>query len=245
MDVSRSRATKNDQIRALHEELGPAPQPFQLAERQVADALSRTPEDLKGWDIGEVTVAEDESDAAVERLRDLFKSHPTGEVADISVALLAGSYDRHVTHEFVRDLVEHFYGRWKAGERGQEVHDQLRHLADPFSHQVGDDDYDLVMQLCSDASLALDDDGEPDIEDLRNYWFESLANLDDPRVRPFCRALLEADRGKWQDFRAVDALTILAQSPEAMDKDLVAAYAESHPDSELRRDARRLLKKFP
>ena len=40
------------------------------------------------------------------------------------------------------------------------------------------------MQLCSDESLAVDEDGERDIEDLRTYWFDSLANLDDARVRP-------------------------------------------------------------
>lgn len=242
--LPRSRVTKDDQIRALHDKLGPTPHAYQLAERQVADALGRQPEDLKGWETGEVAVIEDESDAAVERLRDLFRTHPTSEVADVSVALLAGSYDRGLPHEFVRQLVEHFYDIWKAGEHGLEVRGQLRDLAEPFSHAVRADEYDLVMQLCSDESLAVDEDGERDIEDLRNYWFASLANLDDARVRPFCRALLEADRDRWEDYRAVDALEILARYPDAVDREVVAAYAESDPDSEVRRDARRLLKKF-
>jgi hypothetical protein len=193
--------------------------------------------DLDGVDLGGAHVLDLSSDDILQRCKGLVDSQPPTPVVNALVGGLRESYQRRPVHEMLVDLTEQVAERWRAGARDWDTHEALRHLAQAFKFGVRPDDLDLVIKMCTDPVFTY----EGDIEDLRGYWFESLGKIRDDRAGKICRDIIDADQGHWEDLRLASAIQALRRVWDDTDHARVSRIAEQHPDSFVRKVAKRSL----
>jgi hypothetical protein len=243
--VSSSRDTERSRGPQTPGATGRAtPAAMVAAEARVADALGVEIEDLAGWGEGRVSVLKEDQRDAVAALRQLLQADASPETALVMSALFEGSYQTQLVHGLLRDIADRLYVEWLAGRRDNPMRIVLGVLPQRFKFGVTSEDYDLVMRFADEPTLALDEQGHKDSEDLRAYWFDSFKRLRDPRVYEFCRSILSADLDSWCDYRAADALRELGRLKDPADKDLVVRFATSHPDPWVRNLAKRTRSKY-
>ncbi|WP_343972680.1 MULTISPECIES: hypothetical protein [Kribbella] len=198
-----------------------------------------------GIDLTEVELGEDyvlePSDEMLKRCEDLVASGPSPEVLSELVAGLRNSYHLRRVHRLLAEMGWQVLHQLRAdvGTSGVFLRVAER-LGQAFKYGAGPADLDLVLEMCSDTNLTF----EGDIEDVRNYWFDSLAKIRDDRVGEFCRSIIDADLGRWQDLRLGSSIRALAKVWDGKtDPIRVGRIAEEHPDSFIRKVARQSLAK--
>lgn len=166
-------------------------------------------------------------------------SDPT--VLEVLVAALLTSYHLRPVHAMLTQIADSAAIKWRDGARAIAQGNLLRRVSQAYRYGVVADDLDFVLAMCGDPAFG--PQGPEDGEDLRGYWFESVAKLKDPRVLLFCRNLIDDDLGRWTDFRLIDAMRIVAKAWNPGDAEIFSRIAAEHPDSWIRRSAKSTLKR--
>jgi hypothetical protein len=171
----------------------------------------------------------------------LIDSSPGPAVLDVLVASLRASYHLQRVHGLLSQIAESAAEEWRSGDHGIPHRNLLRRVSQAYRYGVKPTDLDFVLEMCSDPTFAPQ---EPDDkEDFRCYWFDSLAKLKDPKVGTFCRNIIKKDLNRWTDFRLAEAMPVAAKSWEPTLTDLFSRVAAEHPDSWIRQNAKRILKR--
>ncbi|TDU89032.1 hypothetical protein EV138_2586 [Kribbella voronezhensis] len=180
----------------------------------------------------------DEILAGCQRLVD---SSPGPVVLEVLIAALRTSYHLKRVHVLLTQIAGDAIKNWRGGERAFPNRDLLRHVSQVYRHGVMPEDLHFVLEMCSDPTLA--PKKSADVEDLRVYWFSSLAKLKDPDVEAFCRKIVTEDLGRWTDYRFVEAMKIVARFWQPADAGSFTLISKQYPDSLTRRDAKRILQR--
>ncbi|WP_157631106.1 hypothetical protein [Kribbella catacumbae] len=176
----------------------------------------------------------------VARCRKVIDSEPAPIVLDLLVTALQWSYHRKAVHQLLTDIARLTVTRWVAGERGLDQAEGLRDVSHAYRYGARAEDLDLILQMCNEPSL--DEPGEGG-ELFWGSWFDSLAKMKDPRAADFCRDIIANDLGRWTDLRTYAAVPIVGKAWQPTDSALIEPIAKNHPDSQLRRTAKRILDK--
>jgi hypothetical protein len=171
----------------------------------------------------------------------IIDSSPGPAVLEVLVAALRTSYHLRRVHAMLTQIATTAADDWRNGDRGYAHRDLVRRVSQAYRYGVQPADLDFVLEMCSDAAFGPQD--QDDGEDLRAYWFDSLAKLKDPRVGAFSRNLIQEDLGSWSDFRLIDAMRVAAKSWTSADVEVFDRIAAEHPDSWIRQNAKRILQR--
>lgn len=171
----------------------------------------------------------------------IIDSSPGPAVLEVLVAALRASYHLQRVHAMLTQIAAPSADKWRNGDRGYANRDLLRRVSQTYRYGVKAADLDFVLEMCSEPTFAPQD--PDDGEDLRAYWFDSLAKIKDPRVGAFCRTIIQEDLGRWSDFRLIDALRAAAKSWEPSDAEAFSRIAAEHPDSWIRQNTKRILER--
>ncbi|MFC9689055.1 hypothetical protein ACFTSF_10985 [Kribbella sp. NPDC056951] len=162
-------------------------------------------------------------------------------VREVLVAALRTSYHLRRVHSLLAQIAETAAAKWRAGDREVPQRNLLRRVSQAYHYGVVDADLDFVLRMCAEPTFA--PQSPEDGEDLRGYWFESLAKLKDAEVGRFCRNVIDDDLGRWTDFRLIDAMRVAAKSWTPSDAEVFSRIAAEHSDSWIRQNAKRILKR--
>ncbi|TCC20562.1 hypothetical protein [Kribbella sindirgiensis] len=180
------------------------------------------------------------ADWMLARCRAVVESQPKPDVLDALVLGLHGSYQRKAVHDLLTAIARQAVTLWRAGDQGLRVRDLIRDTAHAYKYGTRATDLDFVLEFCDEPTFAAEGD---DHEDLRAYWFDSLIKIKQPTVAEFARAIARTDLGRWEDYRITGALRIIGRVWEPGDAELCSQIASDYPDAEIRRDAKRILKR--
>ncbi|MEU0094511.1 hypothetical protein [Kribbella sp. NPDC006257] len=173
--------------------------------------------------------------------RRIIDSSPGPVVLEVLVAALRESYHLRRVHTLLTQIAATAAETWRSGDRGFANRDLLRRVSQAYRYGVKPADLDFVLEMCSEPTFASQNTGN--VEDLRAYWFDSLAKIKDRRVGDFCRTIIQEDLGAWSDFRLIDALRAAAKSWESADAEAFSRIAAEHPDSWIRQNTKRILER--
>ena len=171
----------------------------------------------------------------------IIDSSPDPAVLDVLVAALRASYHLQLVHAMLGQIAESVAERWRSGDHAIPARSLLHRVSQAYRYGVKARDLDFVLEMCSEPTFGPQD--PDDGHDFRGYWFESLAKIKDPRVGAFCRDIIKEDVGRWTDFRLAEAMRVAAKSWEPTDTEPFSRVAAEHPDSWIRQNAKRILKR--
>lgn len=180
----------------------------------------------------------DTSKDMLSRCEKLVASEPSAQVVVALVAGLRNSYHLKPVHRLLVEMTNQVVKSLHAAQDGRtSLLCAVDVLGQTFKYGVQPADLDLVLQMCSDPILTY----EGDIEDVRGYWFDSLGKIRSDRSGELCRTIIDADLGIWRDLRLGSAIQALRRVWNETDPARVSRVAEEHPDSYIRKVAKRSL----
>lgn len=235
--MSQSSGMDESHLRAFQAYVGPPDPEYLRAEAWLAAWLGVELE--PGEHFGEKGVLDPDVDM-IARCHAIVDAAPSPAVLDVLVEALQGSYHLVKVHALLTRIGRLTVERWVAGDRGMDQREVLRGVSQAYRWGVKAGDLDMLLEFCNELSLVDNWDGG---ENFLSYWFDSLAKIKDPRVASFCREIIANDLERWADSRLYDAVPVIGKRWEPADRSLLEAVAKEHPDSLLRRVARRIIEK--